>query len=145
MAIHALLLPCDDERFALRTPFDRDFVDALKLAIPAPCREWDALKKAWYIHQEYDDILIDFVESRGGKVIDKRPQVVTPAVIPGPLQEACTLLFVTPDAPISVAEAAFKALARRHHPDVGGDTETMQRLNNALATFKAFTEEGPFS
>jgi hypothetical protein len=38
----------------------------------------------------------------------------------------------------------LKALAKRHHPDVGGDTEMMQRLNNALATFKSFTEEGPF-
>jgi hypothetical protein len=43
-----------------------------------------------------------------------------------------------------VAQAAFKALARRHHPDIGGDTEMMQRLNNALATFKSFTEEVPF-
>ena len=144
MAINALFLPYDDERFALRTPFDRDFVEALKLAIPAPYREWDAAKKAWYIHQEYDTTLIDLVASRGGQVIDKRPQVVTAAVIPGPLQEACTLLCVTSDAPLSVAQAAFKALARRHHPDIGGDTEMMQRLNNALATFKSFTEEVPF-
>jgi hypothetical protein len=39
MAINALVLPHDDERFALKTPFDRDFVEALKLAIPAPYRE----------------------------------------------------------------------------------------------------------
>jgi hypothetical protein len=54
------------------------------------------------------------------------------------------VLCVSPDAPLSVAAAALKALAKRHHPDVGGDTEMMQRLNNALATFKSFTEEGPF-
>lgn len=144
MVIHALLLPYDDDRFALRSPFDRDFVEALKLAIPAPYREWSAEKKTWYIHEEYDETLIHVVESRGGKVIDKRPQGAALAVIPGPLQAACTLLCVSPDAPLTVAEAAFKALARRHHPDVGGDTEMMQRLNNALATFKAFTEEGSF-
>jgi curved DNA-binding protein CbpA len=39
-----------------------------------------------------------------------------------------------------VAEAAYKALARLHHPDVGGDVETMQALNDAIQTFKAFTE-----
>ena len=144
MAIYALLLPHDDERFALKTPYNQTFVEALKLAIPAPYREWSPEKKAWYIHQEYDETLVDLVESRGGRVSDKRPPVATTASIPGPLQEACTLLCVTPDAPISVAEAALKALARRHHPDVGGDTEMMQRLNNALATFKAFTDEGPF-
>jgi len=140
MVIHGLLLPYDDERFALRTPFDRDFVEALKLAIPAPYREWSPEKKTWYISQEYDVVLIDIIVSRGGRVLDKRPVTVGAVVIPGPLQDACTLLCVSPDAPISVAEAALKALAKRHHPDVGGDTEMMQRLNNALATFKAFTE-----
>ena len=144
MVINALVLPHDDERFALRTAFDRDFVEALKLAIPAPYREWSPEKKTWYIHQEYDEMLIDLVGSRGGRVIDKRPVTAGVAVIPGPLQAACTLLCVSPDAPLSVAEAAYKALAKRHHPDVGGDTEMMQRLNNALATFKAFSEEGPF-
>ena len=41
---------------------------------------------------------------------------------------------------LAMAEASFKALAKRHHPDVGGDTALFQRLNAALATFKAFTE-----
>jgi hypothetical protein len=140
MAINALFLPHDDERFALKTPFDRDFVEALKLAIPAPYREWSPEKKTWYIYQEYDDTVIDLVESRGGRVSDKRPQMATTAVIPGPLQEACTLLCVTADAPLHIAEAAYRSWAKQHHPDVGGDTETMQRFNNALATFKAFTE-----
>jgi hypothetical protein len=144
MALYALFLPYDDERFALRTPYDAAFVEALKIAVPFAYREWDKDKKAWYIAHEWDAIVRQLVEDHGGQVIDKRPQVPAAAVIPGPLQEACALLCVTPDAPVSVAEAAFKALAKRHHPDIGGETEMMQRLNNALATFKAFTEEVPF-
>jgi hypothetical protein len=133
-------MPHDNDRFALKTPFDRDFVEALKLAVPAPYREWSPEKKTWYIDHAYDETVIHLVESRGGRVSDKRPQVAATAVIPGPLQEACTLLYVTPDAPLYVAEAAFKSLAKKHHPDVGGDTETMQRINHAWDTFKAFTE-----
>jgi hypothetical protein len=144
MAINALLLPHDDERFALKTPYDKDFVEALKCMIPASSREWSPERKTWYIDQTYDETVVDLITSGGGRVLDKRPVLAAAPVIPGPLQEACTLLCVTPEAPLSVAEAAFKAQARRHHPDVGGDTEMMQRLNNALATFKAFTEEGPF-
>jgi hypothetical protein len=94
----------------------------------------------WLISQDYDEAVIRLVENQGGQVSDKRPQVAPAAVVPRPLQDACVLLCVTPDAPLSVAEAAFKALARIHHPDVGGDTQTMQRLNDALATFKSFTE-----
>jgi hypothetical protein len=144
MAISVLLLTHDDDRFALRSAFDRVFVDTLKTEIPPACREWDALKKMWYIDNAYADVVGDLVESLDGHIMDKRPQGVTTVGIPVPLRDACTLLYVTPDAPISVAEAAFKALAKRHHPDVGGDTETMQRLNNALSTFKAFSQEVPF-
>jgi hypothetical protein len=141
MAINALLLPHDAERFALRTShFEEPFVEALKAAIPYQYREWDRPKKAWYIHQDYDDTVIKLVTAQGGQVSDKRPQVAPVAVVPRPLQDACTLLCVTPDAPLSVAIAAHKALARIHHPDVGGETEMMQRLNDALATFKSFTE-----
>jgi hypothetical protein len=140
MGINALLLPHDDIRFILRTVYDAAFVEALKIAIPPAYREWDASKKAWYIWQDWDETVIQLVKDQGGHVIDKRPQVAPAAVVPRPLQDACTLLCVTPDAPLSVAEAAFKALARLHHPDVGGDTRMMQQLNDALATFKSFTE-----
>jgi len=41
-------------------------------------------------------------------------------------------LYVTPNAPIEVINAAYKALARLHHPDApSGDTKTMQRINDA--------------
>jgi len=42
------------------------------------------------------------------------------------------VLHVANDAPLEVCEAAYKALVRKHHPDLGGDTATMQRLNAAI-------------
>lgn len=42
------------------------------------------------------------------------------------------VLHLASDAPLEVCEAAYKALVRRHHPDLGGDTATMQRLNAAI-------------
>jgi curved DNA-binding protein CbpA len=33
--------------------------------------------------------------------------------------------------------AAYRALAARHHPDVGGDESTMKRLNAAYAALQA--------
>lgn len=42
------------------------------------------------------------------------------------------VLHVANDAPIEVCEAAYKALTKKHHPDLGGDTATMQRLNAAI-------------
>jgi hypothetical protein len=40
-----------------------------------------------------------------------------------------TCLHVTPDAPSEVIEAAYRTLAKIHHPDVGGSDSAMKRLN----------------
>lgn len=41
-------------------------------------------------------------------------------------------LHVTEDAGPEVIRAAYRALSREHHPDSGGSTEKMQRLNKAM-------------
>ncbi|GEM_PF-6904686 len=41
------------------------------------------------------------------------------------------VLGVRPDASREEARRAYLALARRHHPDAGGDTDAMRRINAA--------------
>jgi len=41
------------------------------------------------------------------------------------------ILHVSPSAHPDVIAAAYRALARRHHPDVGGDQRAMATLNRA--------------
>ncbi len=45
--------------------------------------------------------------------------------------EAAEILNVRHDADHMVVKAAFHALAKRNHPDMGGNTATMQRINEA--------------
>jgi len=42
------------------------------------------------------------------------------------------VLYVARSAPLPVCEAAYRALAKLAHPDQGGSTATMQRLNAAI-------------
>jgi len=42
------------------------------------------------------------------------------------------VLGLTPDAPLSVAEAAYRALAKAAHADAGGSNERMLALNSAI-------------
>jgi hypothetical protein len=42
------------------------------------------------------------------------------------------VLGVAQDAPTEVVEAAYRALAAKHHPDRGGSHEAMARLNAAI-------------
>jgi hypothetical protein len=45
--------------------------------------------------------------------------------------DAAEILNVRHDADYLVIKAAYHALAKKHHPDRGGDTATMQRINEA--------------
>ena len=49
----------------------------------------------------------------------------------GESKDPYRLLFLRPDAPPEVVSAVYRTLAQRYHPDNGGDTALMTRLNVA--------------
>jgi len=55
-----------------------------------------------------------------------------------------SILGLSPTSPltIQVLRARYHALVVRHHPDSGGDEETMKRINSA---YKALRDQIPFS
>jgi hypothetical protein len=136
----AVITVGNDERLIVRSSYHPALVDALKEAIPHTYREWDGAVRVWRIDPDWGDLALQALTDIGVSIVDKRPAVPSPTPVAAALQEACQRLYILPEAPVEVAEAAYKALARLHHPDVGGDTETMQALNEAIATFKSFNE-----
>lgn len=46
------------------------------------------------------------------------------------------MLYVQPNAPLAVCEAAYRALIKEAHPDAGGSVEQTQRLNTAIAMIR---------
>jgi DnaJ-class molecular chaperone len=58
---------------------------------------------------------------------------VAPAV-PAELVAAYRELHLLPSAPPVVVTAAYKALSKLAHPDKGGTTRQMQRVNEAYGT-----------
>ena len=134
----------DDGRLALKSRYDPGLVDVIKKMVPSFDRTWDAVAKTWYLAPDWGEGLIDTLRERGMTVTDTRPPPpptqTTALTVASALHEACLALHITPDAPVAVAEASFKALAKRIIPDVGGDTATFQQLNEALRIFKAWNE-----
>jgi len=53
------------------------------------------------------------------------------------LAPAYAALCLTEAAPAELVEAAHRILAKRHHPDHGGDHETMVTLNHAIEVIRA--------
>lgn len=53
-----------------------------------------------------------------------------------PRFDAYQMLQVTPEADPEVIQAAYRVLARKHHPDMGGSEEQMARINEAWAVLR---------
>ena len=58
-------------------------------------------------------------------------QTVAFSTVPIGRMLAYSTLFVTPNAPPEVIQAAYRALAKLYHPDFGGDPSRMVELNKA--------------
>jgi len=113
----------------LTFPYSADLVAALKTRIPAYARRYDPDSHAWTVISSHADVatrlMLDVspdVETVGVAAPDRgRPSSDDPWVI----------LHLQPTAPLELVTAAHRCLAKLNHPDRGGDTSTMQRINRA--------------
>ncbi len=64
-----------------------------------------------------------------------------PAPAPA-LASSYKVLYLAPGAPAELVEAARRVLSKRYHPDAGGDTATMQRINAAADLLLAAAHTG---
>jgi hypothetical protein len=133
-----------DDAVCLESPYDRDFVEALKRAIDSGGRQWDAQRKRWIISALYVVDLLQFLTQYGAQIQDDRPGPVVPLPpMPDDLREAFEALTVAYVAPLCVAEAAFRALSKYYHPDRGGDPQEFHRVNDAIAVVRKYLDPRP--
>lgn len=67
---------------------------------------------------------------------DDEAQRVAP-LLATDLERACWLLYVQPDAPLHIVQAAYVAAMKKEHPDVaGGDDSKARELNWAMETIR---------
>jgi hypothetical protein len=131
-----------DDRVTLVLPFDRDFVDQLKM-IPARWRAWDAAGKCWTVRSPYHRQAVDLAAQHFQLEFVKPAMEETPrprtethssehclSVVRTIWPEHATL-YLLPGAPPELVKSAYRCLALLHHPDHGGDTETMKTINAA--------------
>lgn len=95
------------------TPYDGAYVEDLKRSISG--RRWDQDAGCWIIHERHRDTLMLLIAEHFGYMDD----------------DPYRKLHLLPSAPPEIAKAAYRALARIHHPDRGGSHEAMQRINTA--------------
>lgn len=133
------------------TSIDQDvfheLIESLKLNINYRKRKWDPTGKRWLFHADMIDDVAFVLDSFGvAYTIDDQQSQRTngrhrqtserPSTALLTRQQAAAELYLLPDAPPDVITAVFRVLAKQYHPDMGGDTEQMQRLNAAMEALR---------
>lgn len=122
---------------------DLDFRDRLgdfKASVPWAWRRFDRHEREWSVDAAAGAALRRWVvrwfdpEQRTVPVewTERRSASPPPPPRSDTRTDAYATLWLRPGAPPEVVRAAYRALAQLHHPDVGGDTETMKRVNGAF-------------
>jgi hypothetical protein len=105
----------------------------LAMVYPRLAREMDSA--TW--RQEPDD---DFGASESRHQSDTQTHTSS-TFVPSPVVDAFATLYLTHDAPLWLIQSAYRGLAKACHPDLGGDTTMMQRINSAYATASAWAKK----
>jgi hypothetical protein len=130
-----LAFACSDtERFAA-------LVAAIR-ALPPHWREWAPNAPgghAWWIADEAMSRLLRILPGLAEYAAD-RATAHCRDTCSDDTHEAFAALHLLPSAPPDVVKAAFRALAKAMHPDVGGDTAAMVRVSLAYERALAWAE-----
>ena len=105
----------------LRFPYHPGLIEALKLSIPAHAREWNPGSKTWIVSAAYTPIGVRLLRDVfPDATISGDRTAPPPPRPPEPLRPSDRLfaaLHLQPTAPPELVLAAFKCLAKLHHPD----------------------------
>ena len=126
----------DDGAIWIETPFSTDYVDDLKGELPRFARQWDENLKMWRLAAGFVGCALE-IAGRYFEPADDGDTGANGRGSPVQASEPWATLWLLPGAPPQVVKAAYRALARIHHPDVGGCTERMKAINGAFETILA--------
>lgn len=145
-----LLARVNDEISVKLSSPDRDIftalVESLKDTIAPSHRRYDSVKRRFMVKGDLLNELMVWIDGarenffvevewataqKAHEAPPPRPRSTPPRA------DAYAALFLLPTAPKAVVKAAYRALAQLNHPDLGGDTSAMQRINAAYKQLAA--------
>lgn len=116
----------------LRADFCREAVDAWKARIPGKYRRWDPEQKLWKFDPSVAPELEAILKEHGYviNIVEQQAQQIV-------VQESTDQYKAFIDAlPVAVLKQAYRQACIELHPDHGGSTEAMARLNAAWSVLK---------
>lgn len=132
----------EDVKSSFRSTFGRHSQACWNGALKAwtlPHWQYDAL--CWWVAQTFTRAAVTWFDddeepSYQHRRTSGRGAAHNQAHTPDPERDAYARLHLLPTAPPELVDAAYRTLARLHHPDHGGDTATMTAINEAAALLR---------
>lgn len=126
----ATLIRQPDGTAKLFTPYSEAFVERLKATIPVSLRRWDKADKCWVVSGSGITQAVILAQV----FYDRIDEITEPAPRSAGTPTPFAILHLLDDAPADLVPVVYRHLAKVNHPDRGGDTREMQRLNEAYET-----------
>ncbi len=125
-------------------------IETLKSFVRPDLRKYDPAVKVWRVEgravasvhrwatyaRERIHAEVEWLDGEG-EAAKEEWSYTPPPRAPRQKPDAYAALHLLPSAPPEVVKAAYRVLAQLHHPDKGGDTATMQILNEAYRQLAA--------
>jgi hypothetical protein len=118
-------------RWALAFDYNSEMVEAIKVNIPSRQRTWKGDIKQWWFKREAQTAMLALAERYCGTVRHVQENGDLAPALPAELVAAYRALHLLPSAPPEVVKVAYRVMCKLHHPDKGGMTREMQRINEA--------------
>jgi hypothetical protein len=128
--IHRLPASAAPWAYAIEFDYNAEMVEGIKQRIPSRARSWKPELKKWYFKADVIDTVCLLATVYCGRYVH-----VDPIEEDAPV-EAYATLHLLPTAPPELVKVAYKTLAKMIHPDTGGSTAKMQKINSAYAAIK---------
>jgi hypothetical protein len=123
--IHKLPASAAPWAYAIEFDFNQAMVDGIKERVPSRARKWSPEDRKWYFKDDVIDIVAFLAVAHCGRYVHVESLEEDAPV------EAYAALHLLPSAPGDLVKAAYRIMSKLHHPDTGGTTREMQRVNEA--------------
>jgi hypothetical protein len=112
-----------------RFPYKQSVIDEFREKIPKGKKSWNADDKLWEFSVETIDVVVEILTRNFDEVID-----LTQAAAP-------SQVVVSGDPLLSLLDkddiqTIYRVLAKKYHPDKGGDAGKMARINQIFGQIK---------
>jgi len=124
-------LKVEGDNIIVKIPFNQRFIKHVKCKIPRGHRWFDSSIKAWIVTKNFQDELIQILETLKVQFEfeqEQKEKVYVQADIP-PLLQALNILFEV--STVDELKSLRRSHAKRLHPDAGGDNDIFAEVNRA--------------